>query len=450
MSRTTTGGGSESGCGRYSRQRLGQRRSLLPPSPLLLLLLAPLCGAGAAAGRRAFFGPELAAAPSPCGARSQVQVLRADAAWLTPDALFDAARGRLHVVYGTAAKDALYTFSDGGAFAAPTRLNTAGLGVTTTMGERGPKITMGANGRLIVVWADLWTGAGCRTYARSSFSADGGATWSAPASVAPGVAGVDGLSVAAGTFGVAQVVATFHVNISMTPPPNATSATYLHYALSLDGAATWQAPQVMRIDGGRTPAIACSMCMTRPRFDADTGELLVAYRAAINDVRDHRVVRAAGAAANNFSTAVVNPRDGWTIPYCPMNGPELSLFVPPGAADATQLVAFMTGDANNVFFSSRAAAAGGAFGGHVATPAREPNERYPTAVGSPEGDVLFVWNVGPMAVEGNATVKWACYAPGSASAAQSGELGRSFAGTKATALDLGDHGGLLLITTAQE
>jgi len=59
-----------------------------------------------------------------------------------------------------------------------------------------------------------------------------------------------------------------------------------------------------------------------------------------------------------------------------------------------------------------------------------------------------VWNVGPMAVEGNATVKWACYAPGSSEAAQSGALGESFAGTRATALDLGDHGGLLVITTA--
>ena len=416
-------------------------------APLLLALLASSALLRVAGGAPSFAGgaPSFGAAPTPCGARASLQVLRTDAAWLTPDALFDAARGRLHVVYGTAGKDAFYAFSDGGAFSAPTKLNTGGLSVTTTMGERGPKIAMGANGRLVVVWADLWTGAGCRVYARSVFSADGGATWSAPASIAPGLFGIDGLSVAAGTYVTNQVVATFHVNTSEAT--NASSATWLHYALSDDGAASWHEPQVLRVDGGRTPAVACSMCMTRARFDADTGELLVAYRAAIDNVRDFRVVRAAGAEANNFSTTVVNPADKWLIDYCPMNGPELSLAVPPQAADATQLVAFMTGDANNVYFSALAAGAA-AFSGHVPTPLHEGNERYPTAVAAPNGDILLVWNVGPMAVSGDAAVKYACYAPGNATAAQSGTLGRSFAGTKATALSLGHNGGLLIITSA--
>lgn len=414
--------------------------------PALLLLAAT---AAAAAAPVPLFS---ASAPTLCGATTSLQVLRVDSSWLTPDALFDAARGRLHVVFGTAGKDAFYAFSDGGgggAFSAPVKLNTAGLGVTTTMGERGPKIAMSADGRLIVVWADLWTGAGCRTFARSVFSSDGGATWSSPASIAPGVAGVDGLSVAAGTAGTPLVVATYHVNISSSPPPNATSATYLHYSLSSDGAKSWGVPQLMVIDGGGTPAIACSMCMTRPRIDADTGELLVAYRAAINNVRDFRVVRAAaGAATNDFTTAVVNARDGWVVDYCPMNGPEMTLSVPrAGAADATQTVAFMNGDANNVYFSQLAPGSA-AFAGHVPTPLHEANERYPTAVASPDGDVVLVWNVGPMAVSGDAAVKWACYAPGNATAAQSGTLGRSFAGTKATALSLGDHGGLLVITSA--
>jgi len=366
-------------------------------------------------------------------------VQRLDSAWLTPDALYDAASGTLHVVYGTADKDAYYTSSKGAgsSFSTPTKLNSAGLQVTTTMGERGPKITRAAGGRLVVVWSDLWTGAGCRVYARSAYSDDNGRSWSAPASVAPKIFGLDGLSVAAGG---AQVVATFHVNISTSPPPNATSATYLHYALSLDGAETWQEPQVVVLDKGATPAIACSMCMTRPRFDAASGDLLVSYRAAINNVRDFRVVRAQGAAANDFSTTVVNPRDDWVISYCPMNGPELTL------AGGTQLVAFMSEDANHVYFSSLGQGEG-AFAGHVPTPAHEANERYPTAVASPAGDVAFVWNVGPMAVSGDAAVKWACYAPGNATAAQSGVIGRSFAGTKATALAL-DGNSLLILTTA--
>lgn len=420
-----------------------------PPSSLLIA--AALCSRVATAGGPASSSAAAAfraslGAPTPCGARSSMQVLHVDPSWLTPDALFDAARGRLHVVFGTASKDAFYVFSDGGgAFSAPVKLNTAGLGVTTTMGERGPKLTWGANGRLIAVWADLWTGPGCRVYARSVFSTDGGASWSAPTSIAPGLFGIDGLSVAAGTYVTQQVVATFHVNTSEAT--NASSATWLHYSLSNDGGVSWRAPQVLHLDGGATPAVACSMCMTRPRFDADTGELLVAYRSAIADVRSFRVARAAGAEKNDFRTAVVNPRDAWNISYCPMNGPELTLAILPQSADVTQLVAYMTGDANNAFFSSLAAGAD-SFSAPTPTPLREANERYPTAVASLSGDVLFVWNVGPMAVSGDATVKWSCYAPGNSTASQSGTLGRSFAGTKATAIDLGDHGGLLLLTSA--
>ena len=392
--------------------------------------------------------PPVLSAPTQCGGATALQVLTVDETWLTPDVVFDAAASRLHVVYGTSDKDAYYVQSlGGGGFSTPVKLNAAGLGVTTTMGERGPKIALAANNRLVVVWADLWTGPGCRVYARSVYSTDNGATWSAPVVVAPALFGIDGLSVAAGTYIDNQVVATFHVNTSM--PTNASSATWLHYALSMDGGATWASPQVMSLDGGRTPAVACSMCMTRPRFDADTGELLVAYRGAIDNVRDFRVVRAAGAEVNNFTTSVVNPRDKWVVKDCPMNGPELTLAVHDGAADATQVVAYMTGDANSVFFTTLAPGGGGAtWSAAVPTPFAEPNERYPTAVASRTGDVVMVWNVGPMAVSGDAAVKWACWAQGNATATQSGVLGRSFAGTKATALALGGEGGLLIVTTA--
>ena len=140
-------------------------------------------------------------APTQCGARSQLQILTVDPSWLSPDAVFDASiDGILHVVYGTADKNAYYTSSSGGVWTAPIKLNTAGLGVTTTMGERGPKIVMGAAGRLVVVWSDLWTGSGARTYARSSHSTDGGASWTSPVAITPeAMFGVDGLSVAAGT-----------------------------------------------------------------------------------------------------------------------------------------------------------------------------------------------------------------------------------------------------------
>lgn len=378
----------------------------------------------------------------PCGSKSTLEILTVNSTWLTPDTVFDAASGRLHVVYGTSNKDAYYTSYLNGIFSESIKLNTLGLGVTTTMGERGPKITMGADKRLIVVWADLWTGAGCRVYSRSTFSVDNGLSWSSPIQIS-NIFGIDGLSVAAGTYEVNMVVATFHVNTSQTT--NATSATWLHYVVSLDGAVTWAEPSVVLLDDGN-PAIACSMCMTRPRFDADTGTLLIGYRSAANNIRDFRVVTAKDARTNSFESTSVGP--SWAIDYCPMNGPELSLNVPLQASDATETLAYMTNDENNVFFTSRPSGTQ-TFSQPIGTPRKEANERYPTAVTSRQGDIVMVYNVGPMAVSGDSAVKYACYAPGNSTASQSGVLGRSFAGTKATAIALGGEGPLLILTTAQ-
>lgn len=46
---------------------------------------------------------------------------------------------------------------------------------------------------------------------------------------------------------------------------------------------------------------------------------------------------------------------------------------------------------------------------HVATPAHEANEIYPTVTANRRGEVLFLWQIGPMSTSGTATVKWARY-----------------------------------------
>ena len=401
---------------------------LRPPSLLpLLLLLLPLCAAAAAL---------------PCGAASTLRVLSLPPGnddCLTPDAVYDAARARLHVVYGSSSKDAFYVYSDGdgGALSRPIKLNAA-LGVTTTMGERGPKIAVGANASLLhVVWADVWA-PGIRVFARSATSRDGGATWGTPVLITPpAFFGIDGLSVVASA---SHVVVTYHVNNTL--PPNATSATWMYTQVSIDHGATWGAPQMVAPTG--LPAVTCSMCMTRPRFNAG-GELLIAFRSAVGNVRDFYVLNGS-AVGNTFSPTRVNT-DGWVQGECPMNGPELAL------AGEDLLVAYMTGDANHVYWSRGAAGAGGAFSGHFPTPANEANERYPTAVASGAGsnDVLLVWNVGPMAVAGTALVKYACYGGAAGSTPvvmQTATLGTSFAGTKATAVATGD-GRFVLLTSAR-
>jgi hypothetical protein len=378
------------------------------------------------------------APPVPCGSGSTVSVLTLPASALTPDAVYDASSGRLHIVWGTAGKDAMYAYADEGAgpLSTPVQLNTGGVSVTTTMGERGPKIAQGKGGALVVVWADLWA-PGVQTLARSVRSPDGG-TWSRPVQVTPDAFfGTDGLSVAADPVSGLTVV-TYHVNT--TVPTNASSATWLYSQSSVDLGATWAPPVLFQPTN--LPAVACSMCMTRARFTGADSTLHVAYRSAVANVRDFYVL--SGRAGSAFTASRVNDAD-WLIDYCPMNGPELSIAQDAGGAE---VVAFMTGDANNVFWSRMAA--DGSFNGPVGTPRREDNERYATAVASADGaDVLMVWQVGPMAVSGTASVKYACYngATGTPTAGQGGTLGTSFAGTKATAL-LTAASSFVILTTA--
>jgi hypothetical protein len=113
------------------------------------------------------------------------------------------------MVYGTTDKMACYVQSadSGVSWTAPVILN--GLqNVTTTMGERGPRIAASyaaSTGALLlhVVWADLWF-PGASTFARYSQSTNGGVSWSTPVQ-ASDVPAVDGLTVTAGTAGTEDV-----------------------------------------------------------------------------------------------------------------------------------------------------------------------------------------------------------------------------------------------------
>jgi hypothetical protein len=86
---------------------------------------------------------------------------------------------------------------------------------------------------------------------------------------------------------------------------------------------------------------------------------------------------------------------------------------------------------------------------HVATPTSEEDELYPSAVANRNGAILFIWQVGRMAVKGTATVKWAQYDEDGKPTGDAGTAGQSFAGTKATAF-VGDDDNFYIVTTARK
>lgn len=362
------------------------------------------------------------------GAPSEVKVIKAPRGCFVPDVIVDA-RGVLHMVYALD-RNAWYTFSAdrGATFTPPVKVNTEGL-VTFTMGERGPKLALGKGGAIHVAWQDLWT-PGAKVYAKTARSLDGGKSFETPKAVAA-TPGDDGVSIAADAKG--NVVVFWHV---MSPVQKAVpQATWLHLSRSLDGGLTYQPEEHVKISN--ISELACSMCMTRARAGED-GKVYLAYRGAEKNIRDFYVLKG-GITENNFTSLRVNT-DNWEIPTCPMCGPELTL-TPQGRA----LCAFMS---RNKVYWALTDEQRSQFQLHVATPANEKDEIYPAAVANRKGEVLFVWQVGPMSTRGQATVKWACYTADGKFSGRQGVLGTTTSGTKATAF-VGDDDNFYIVTTAE-
>lgn len=391
---------------------------------LALCLCLTLCGA--------------AAAPTkvPCPGRD----------CLVPDIVYDAASGVLHCVYGTSTKEAHYQQStDGGmTWTRAVILNDARM-VTTTMGERGPKLSVppGAKGQLIyVLWPDLWQ-PGVQTYARLVVSRNGGLNFSTPIQASDHF-GIDGATMAADAEG--GVLVAYHwLNSSYPRPPNATEATWLLARSSSDFGATWTPDAFVSTSA---TSVACSMCQMRARGTGVAGAFELVFRSAANNVREHYLLQATLNVTAQWGAHKL-PYPGWSMESCPMNGPELVESLGAASPLFSSVTAFMSTDANAVFWSGRSASSGD-FSTPVGTPGTSggSSERYPTAVYSPQlGQVLMVWNVGPMAVSGTAQVLWATYGEDGTPSGESGSLGTSFAGTKATAW-VDAKGGFYVMTTA--
>jgi len=359
---------------------------------------------------------------------TEVRIVKAPADCIAPDVAMDT-NGVLHMVYGL--NDTAYyirSTNNGRSFTSPVKVNSSGT-VGITMGERGPKVSIGLSNSIHVVWMDKWS-SGVQVYARYSRSLDNGATFE-DRRILSSTSGVDGVTVAADTLG--NVASFWHVN---QPPTGQPSATRLRMVMSSDNGATFGADQLMSITN--MTGLACSMCMMRPFVRAD-GNMYLAFRTADDNIRDIYVLKGP-IGQNNFTALRVNT-DNWNINYCPMNGPELT-FDPSGRA----LCGFMTSDDKKSYWAISDNPVT-SFSLHVATPANEPNELYSTAIANSRGDVLFVWQIGMMAVTGTSTVKWARYTSGGVFTGEQGTIGDSFAGTKATAF-VGTDDNFYIVTTA--
>jgi len=345
--------------------------------------------------------------------KSLVNIIPAPIGSLVPDVFMDN-NGTLHMVYAWN-QNAWYVRStnNGLTFSTPVKVNSTG-NVEDKMGERGPKISVGADGVIHVAWMDLWA-VGVNTFARYSRSTNGGLSFSSPVAVSS-TSGIDGVTLAADGFN--HVVVFWHTMVPVqTQIPQ---ATWLHLARSINNGVGFS-PDTNVVIANHN-GLACSMCMTRARFGPD-GNVYCAFRSAKDSVRDFFVIK--GNPANNSFTAVRVNYDNWKINYCPMVGPELEK-----GKNGKQLCAFMSND--HVYWAISDSGLN-TFTQHVATPLQENDELFPTAIENNAGLVLFLWQVGPMSINDSSIVKWAVYNASGSFTGQQGTVGKTFSGTKATA-----------------
>jgi hypothetical protein len=373
-------------------------------------------------------GPRVACAAESPASQSQVHVVRPPRDSFVPDVVLDT-RGVLHMVYARN-KNAEYVRSadNGVTWTDPVIVNTEGT-VEFKMGERGPKLALGRDCTIHVVWVDCWA-PGVKTYVRYARSRDGRNSFESRKALSS-MSGVDGVTVTAD--GTGHILAFWHVNL----PPQSTipSATWLHLARSDDDGATFRHDEPIRIDN--LGALACSMCMMRARVGSD-GDVSLAFRSAEGNIRDFYVLK--GKPNENRFTALRVNRDDWLLKSCPMCGPELTV-----GPDGRQYCAFMS--RHRVYWSVSDESLT-EFKLHVSTPAPEDDEIYPSAVANRARFVLLVWQVGPMSVTGKATVKWACYDRSGQPTGQQGTVGTTTSGTKATAF-VGTDDNFYIVTTAR-
>lgn len=278
----------------------------------------------------------------------------------------------VHLVYGKG-NDAFYQRSgDGGrTFAAAVRVNDPPGSCYAAM-ERGPRLAVGADGTVHVVWSpDRLLGV---NYARKPAGSDAfertrdlryeGATAAEGATVA--VAG--------------DAVLVLWLDGKSGEPANSPTGLPIFGRLSKDGGQTFDqgGPLAHDYDGG-----ACACCHLTASADAD-GRFVVAFRGARGGVRDIFLLRA-DDKHRRFRTARVT-QDEWQFKGCPMDGPRL------GAGKEALLIAHTV---NGQIGFSR-------FDDGRLRPAQRPGSprgKFPLALQRADGALLLAW------VEGE-RVKW--------------------------------------------
>ncbi len=343
-----------------------------------------------------------------CAASADVTTIRLPRKAEVPEVVLD--QGILHVVYGhDLGGDAFYVRSAdlGSTFSDPVQLNRRAGTVTTGM-ERGPKLALGKDGTIHVVWLGYYQKGGGVWYTRS---VDGGKTFDAERCLTPEVRPAwDNATVTADADGNVFVVWTGQWP-GMEPDPKSPVASPIILAHSSDNGRTFAPSELVKHD---YPGRACGCCRLNAALGAD-GAFLIGFRGAYENIRDPWLLK--GDKKTNDFHALRISEDNWNFPNCPMSGIPCQV-----DAKGRVLVSWMSRD--RVYWS-RSDDAVKRFGPRVAAPG-SGKQAAPIAVANGRGEVVLVWKEAD-------EVRWALYGADGAFSGKQGKAGRHPGSNKPTA-----------------
>ena len=237
-------------------------------------------------------------------ARADVKTVRVPHGGEVPEVVLDA-RGVLHLTYGLGKPgNGYYVRSDDGGqtFSKPVQLNRRADTVTVGM-ERGPKLALGKDGSIHVVWLGYYKKGGGVWYTRST---NGGKTFEAERNLVEPKYGTDNATVAADAEG--NVIALWTGGFpGVTEDPDSPVASPIIFVRSTDNGATFSKNELLRSDhpaSGR----ACGCCRLEAQVGAD-GYLYVAFRGGYKNLRDPYLLR--GRKTENDFRCVRVSADDW-------------------------------------------------------------------------------------------------------------------------------------------
>ncbi len=232
-------------------------------------------------------------------ARGEVKVVRVPQGGEVPEVQVDG-QGVLHMTYGRGLPgNVFYVRSEncGKTFTAPVQMNrradTAGTG-----GERGPKLALGKNGAIHVVWLGYYKKGGGVYYTRST---DGGRTFAPERNLLDARTGCDNATLTADTEGNVVVLWT---DGRLGEDAESPVASPIFMARSADNGRTFSRNIPVHHD---YPGRACGCCRLEARMAGD--DLYVAFRGGYHGIRDPYLLK--GPKTGNDFKAVRVSRDDW-------------------------------------------------------------------------------------------------------------------------------------------